>query len=260
MKTKVFGWMAGAAFAFVLTGGATSVCAQGGGDGVGATMAAMGELNKILGKHAAFSADMLMTSKPRGGETVKLKSPLAVRDGQLRLEINLAQLAGNGESMQQMELLGLDRMVLLLQPEKKSGFLLVPALNRACKTDWNALQGRPGEGAATKTVIEKRGLGAEDVGGIRCAKKQVTVTEGKRVTTLTTWEASAPELQGVPVKSEMVMPDGTENRVLLSGIQMKAPPADVFVLPAKCQVYNSLQELMMAALQGAMQQGRTPGR
>lgn len=260
MKFRIAGWAAVAAV--VAMAWSPLSRAQAPGDDFGSPMAIAGELNKILGKHAAFTADMAVTSKPRGQESMKLKSPVAVREGLIRMELNLSQFGGGGGDAlpPQLELLGIDRLVLVMNPEKKTGFLLVPALNAACKAAVKDFQSGAATAVPPKTVIEKRGLGSEEINGIRCAKKRVTVTEGKRVTTLTTWEASAPELQGVPIRSEMLAPDGTETVVLLSGIKMKTPPAASFVLPEKCRVYNTFQELMVSVLQTSLQKGRAPGR
>jgi len=224
----VSGWLAAPVFA-QMPGGEQSGVISG--------------LSKIFGTHASFSAVMKMTAQP--GDLKKpmaLAVPMACLDGKVRTEMDLSKMAMNDQGALPVDIkaLGLDRLVTLFLPEKKTAYMIVPGLKAYCETPVTG-EGTPDKGMKMETTD----LGREVCQGYDCAKKKMLVTETSgQQTEILVWQAA--KLRDMPVQA--VVKSGTDTATLIfTDYKFEKPAAALFTLPADYTKYNSFQELMMSA-------------
>ena len=122
--------------------------------------------------------------------------------------------------------------ITLVDPEADGGkgasYMLMPMMKTYMKTPL------PPEAAAKadddKADVKIDELGKEDVDGVSCVKRRVTVTvttDGKAVT-MTMW--SSPKAKDMPVKVSMTEPAAMT--ILFKDYDFTKPAADLFTIPA----------------------------
>ena len=120
------------------------------------------------------------------------------------------------------------QMVTLLDPDADDGkgaaYVLMPMMKTYMK--------QPAPPAATAPAdnvdIQTEELGKEDVDGVPCDKRRVTITDNGTTYTITLW--ASPKDKDMPVKMEMAEP----NKVIIryKDYDFTKPAADLFTLPA----------------------------
>jgi outer membrane lipoprotein-sorting protein len=208
-------------------------------------------LAQLFGKNDAFTATAVMTVKNRKGkETQAGEMQYAFLHGKLRVELDMTKTkaaAKRGETMNEMAEMGLDRMVTLTRPDKKTTYIIYPGMSAYCEAP---------KTVATRTdavpKIERTELGKETIDGHPCVKSKVLITDADGKTSeLTVWTAT--DLNDFPIKSEMADKDGTVG-THFKDIKLAKPDPALFELPANYTRYNSVQEMMMQSMQKMMQQ------
>ncbi|HMO64059.1 MAG TPA: hypothetical protein PKE47_02335, partial [Verrucomicrobiota bacterium] len=142
--------------------------------------------------------------------------------------------------------LGMDQFTLLGLAGGKGSYVVYPGLKA-----YAPVEPAVGTAAALPPKVERTLLGEEVVAGRRCEKHQVTVTApGAAPQQLTVW--NAPELRGFPVQIEMAA-QGATVRLSFGEVRFTAPPPAAFALPVGYEPHASVEGMMQAIIQRAMQ-------
>lgn len=214
----------------------------GGGSGQQQPQGPGPEMSAIMKQHAC-TADTETTIQPKKGKAQTIKGSYAVLDGKIRMEMDMGQMEGmDKQSAQSMKRMGMDRMVTVVLPEKKTTLLVYPGMKAYCEMPHGTGKGEKAE-AAPK--IERKELGKETLDGHPCVKTAVTVTpaDGKPIE-MTVWEAT--DLKNFPIQTQMVQ-DGTTVTNRFKNVKMGKPDSNLFEPPAGYTKHDSVQSMMMGA-------------
>jgi hypothetical protein len=230
MNTALFSRKTGAAFSVWLLAGAALQAQLPAGSPGGVSVA----LTKLFGNVNAFTAQVeVQVLDASQKETLRMPMSFAELDGNIRVEINVAQIQSRELSAKQVSGLkeaGLGRIVSIIRPDKKASYLLYPAAQNY------SMVPMPKEEAVTigrKLQIEKTVLGKETVDGQLCVKQRVTVKDGQRVILeAVTWDA--PGLKDFPVRIE-TKDKGSTSIMSFRQIQFARPDPKLFEIPANYQ-------------------------
>lgn len=212
-----------------------------GGDGSPGVSTAM---LKLFGKVTAFTAraDVQVVD---GTKSERLRTPMlfAALDGRLRAEIDMTLIRGKDlppAAVAGLKQLGMDRVVSLLRPDKKSLFILYPNAQ-----SYVSLPLTREEIAADKNLkVEKTALGQETVAGRACVKQQVIIKNGTNIVlTATTWNAG--DLQDFPVQIATREKDMT-SIMRFDQIQLVRPDVKQFEPTAGFKQFKDVQALILA--------------
>jgi hypothetical protein len=196
-------------------------------------------LFKLFAGHPGFTAksEVRMYDKAQK-ETISVAMNFAYLENKIRMEIDVAQMKNKdlpAAITGQLKSLGMDQVVMLIRPDRKSVHVLYPKLE-ACLT-----QPLPKE-TATDSKLEKQAIGKETLEGQPCEKNRVTFTSAKGgKEELTVWYAT--NLKDFPV--QVLTKQGDETVVTrYQQIQLLKPDAKLFDLPAGFKEYSDLQSFM----------------
>jgi hypothetical protein len=202
---------------------------------------------KLFGDINAFSsrAQVRMLDQS-GAESMSLPITLAMLDGKVRAEVDLSQVKSKEMSAEvagSLKQLGMDKMVSIIRPDRKSVFYVYPSLQAYAETpmskeDAGQLQG--------KSSINTAKLGNETIDGHPCEKNKVTVTdENKHKTEAVVWNAT--DLKKFPIQMQIDQPDA---RVVMrySEIKLEKPDAKQFEAPGEFKKYESVEKLMQESM------------
>ena len=122
------------------------------------------------------------------------------------------------------------QMVTIIDPDADDGKGAAYALMPMMKT-YTKMPAPPNAAATSdddKVDIKTEELGKEDVDGVSCDKRRVTITDNGKTYTVTLW--ASPKDKDMPVKMEMAEP----NKVVIKykDYDFAKPAADLFTLPA----------------------------
>jgi len=207
-------------------------------------------MTKLFGDIKAFTAKAEMHALDKTGkETITLLMGFALLDGNVRLDIDMAQMKGPqvpASAAAQLKQLSMDRMVAVVMPAKKSMYLIYPGLQAYVDMPL------PEEVAlADKDYkIAKTKIGNEAVDGHSCVKHKVVMTDAKgQKAEAIVWNAT--DLKDFPLQMQMV---DKESTVVMryKEIQIAKPDAKQFVAPAGYMKHADMSQLMMAAMQKQM--------
>lgn len=195
-------------------------------------------LAKFLNKDAAFTATAkVVTAGKSARDNQTLGMLLAVSGDNMRNEIDLATMSGvRAGDLQGMKQMGMDKMVILKQADKKTVYLVYPNLKSYCDM--------PGaRNSAPEGKLEKTEQGRDTVGTHACTKSKLVFTdkEGRKAEALV-WEAT--DLKNFPVQYQTV-DDGKTTTTTFSDIKMEKPAASVFELPGDYKKYDGMQQMIM---------------
>lgn len=210
-----------------------------GTDGSGLSTA----LLKLFGDVTNFTARAdVQVLDAKQAERVRTPMNFAASDGKLRVEIDMTQLRGQGlqNVVTSLKTLGMDRVVILLRPDKKALFTIYP--NARSYVDETLSRE---EAAADKNLkVQKKLLGKENVEGHPCEKNQVVVWNGTNIVlNATTWNAT--DLKAFPVR--VVTKEGDSASVMhFQQVQFVRVDAKQFEPPAGYAKFNNSQTLMLA--------------
>jgi hypothetical protein len=197
---------------------------------------------QMFGDIKAFSAPAhvhLLDNEEK--EISVIPMTLALRDGKLRADLDITQAKGSAippEATIMMQQAGLDKMVTLIQPEKKVSALIYPTLK--------AYTEMPVTEEELEGKFESADAGTETVNGHPCKKVKLTATDAKGKTReATVWQAT--DLKNFPI--QMRMPHKSNIVVVkFQNPKFESPAATQFSVPSGYAKYDHWQALMQAAM------------
>ncbi|MDW8345189.1 MAG: hypothetical protein RMM51_11975, partial [Verrucomicrobiae bacterium] len=181
----------------------------------------------------------------KGRATELAQSEYAYSKGRLRVEMRMGETAAGQKrkkAADEMAGLGMDHIVMLMLPQEKGPFMIYPGLAAYCLLEERSV----GDETGLEPKITRQELGKETVEGRECIKSLVTIEDGENKFQITVWEAI--DLNRFPIQTEMTE-DGTLIRTTFKDLKLAAPPEGLFELPKGFTRYNSVQEMMMGAMQ-----------
>lgn len=187
-------------------------------------------LAKLFGAYPGFTAQA--EARVVGARNmVELEMPMtfAQRDGNTRIEIDIARIKSKGLSSEQiadMKEKGLNHIISIIRPDKKASYVLFPATQHYTvvpmpKSEVDAL--------AKKLKLDQEELGRETVDGHPCIKHRVKLKDGQTVLLeATTWNAT--DLKGFPIRIE-TRESGKTSTLQFRQVQFTRPDAAQFDPP-----------------------------
>jgi hypothetical protein len=198
---------------------------------------------KMFGDTKAFTAkaEARILDKDQK-EVSSLPMIMALRDGKLRAEMDLSEVKNGSippEASAMMKQAGMDKMVTVVRSDKKATVISYPGLKSYAEVPFS-------ETEAGDEKVEFTDMGKETIDGHACTKKKITSTDSKgRPQEAFVWQAS--DLKNFPVQMQMAQRRNTLI-VKFQPPKLEAPDAALFDTPASYTKYNSVQELMQAAM------------
>lgn len=207
--------------------------------GSGAPGTDFATLFQLLAGQPGFTAksEVRMYDKAQK-ETISVTMDFAYLEKKIRMEIDLTQMRNKdlpAGLADQLKVLGMDQVVTLIRPDKKSVYVIYPKL-QACLA-----QPLPDETSDTPKM-DKQAIGKETLDGNPCVKHKVTFTSAKGAKEeLTVWYAT--NLKDLPV--QVLSSRGEETAITrYRRIQLTQPDARQFDLPAGFKQYGDMQSFM----------------
>lgn len=228
----------------VLGLGLASVSAQPGGPGggMGGGPNFGGSMSRLFGDNKAFSAALEIESKggPAGDTTIPGK--LSFDDGKSRFEMDMSKMKNSKmppAAMEQMKAMGMDQMVVISRPDKKTSYMVYPGLSAYAETPLRNAESTDG---VDKYKVETTELGKETLDGHPCVKNKVVVTDDKdQKHESTVWNAT--DLKTFPIKIETAE-RGSPVVMLFKDIKLSKPETKLFEAPEGFKKYDSMMALM----------------
>lgn len=209
-------------------------------------------LLKLFGNNTNFSAKAeIRISGKSPKEAMAMTVNMATLNGKMRSEMDMSQMK-NGmfspEIIQQMKLMGADKTISIIRPDKKVSYTIYPALK--------AYLEQPLSNPGKEPKITTTPLGKETVDGHACTKSKIVMTDenGKREEA-TIWNAT--DLKNFPVQMQM-QEQGAMVVMSFKDVQFAKPDAKQFEPPTGFARHTNmlqLQQLMMQRMTG----GKNPG-
>jgi hypothetical protein len=197
---------------------------------------------KMFGDVKAFSANATVRVMDQSEQEIStVPMVMSLRDGKLRAEMDITQAKGAGippEAGAMMKQAGLDKMVMLIQPDQKVSTMMFPTLQSYANSPVNESDLGTNE---VKTTL----LGEEKIDGHPCKKVKLTSVESGRTNEAIVWQAT--DLKNFPIQMQMGQP-GQRALVKFQNPKLEAPEASLFQVPASFTKYDSFQALMQAAM------------
>lgn len=209
-----------------------------------------GHMKKIFGENSKFSAEVEYQTKDAASGDTTMPGKLAFLDGKSRFEMDMGKMQNSKMppgAAEQMKAMGMDRVVFLTLPEKKTSYLIYPGMNAYIEQSVPAGEATPSEADSKMEVTE---LGKEKAQGHDCVKNKVVVTDAdgsKHESTV--W--NAPDLKKFPVKIHSAE-NGKEVVMAFKEVKLEKPEASQFEPPAGFTKYNSFMALMQAEMMKRM--------
>ena len=212
-----------------------------------------GALSKFFGDNKAFSANVQMDVK--GPEEASMPGKVALLDGKTRFEMDMSQLKTSRMPqavLDQMKTMGMDKLILITEPAKKSSLLIYPGLQ-----SYVSMPMKDADAAgADEFKVEFTDLGKEKVDGHDCVKSKAVVTDSKGEShEATLW--SATDMKKFPIKITQ-SEKGNETTMLFSQIKLEKPDAALFAPAASFTKYPGMQEMMQEVMMKKLGNG-APG-
>jgi hypothetical protein len=226
-------------FSVLLVGVVVSLSAQirGPSPGVNAQML------KMFGDTKAFSANAEARVLDRDQKEISaMPMTMAMRDGKLRSEMDVSQVKGSAippEAAAMMKQAGMDKMVTLILPDKKTTLISYPGLQSYAEMRFSE------EDASDEKLVSTE-AGKESIDGHPCTKTKLTSTDAKGKThEAFIWQAT--DLKKFPIQMQMAQSSQTLI-VKFQPPRFEQPDAALFEPPAGYTKYPSIQALMQAAM------------
>jgi len=202
-----------------------------------------GALLKLFAPTTAFSAQAEVRMLDRTGkETLSLTMGFAVIEGRVRVDLDMSKVRSaeiRPAQLAEFTRMGLDRVITVVRPDKKSALIIYPALKAYAEvpmtaetvTEWT-----------TDYQVQKRRLGQEKVDGHPCERNRVTLTgKGSPPQTATVWNAT--DLAQFPIRIELNQPEATIS-LHYTEISRTRPAAKDFEPPPGTVRYESVERLV----------------
>ena len=225
--------------ALALAGSIASALAQRGAPPAGINAAML----KMFGDIKAFSAtaEARMLDKDLK-EISAMPMTMSMRDNKLRSEMDLSQVKGGAmppEAAAMMKQAGMDRMVTVIRPDRKSTMIVYPGLQSFAEMPI-------ADAEVADAKVESTELGKETIDGHPCVKTRLASTDAQgQVREAFVWQAS--DLKQFPI--QMQMPQRSNTLIVkFQPPKLETPEASLFDVPASYTKYSNVQALMQAAL------------
>jgi len=187
---------------------------------------------KLFGPIKAFSAKVdTQVLNSWQIETARMPMDLALLDGKIRIEINLAQVKSKDiapDTIDRLKQSGMDHLISIFRPDKKVTYVMYPGVQ-----SYQTIPLPPSEAAAAEKgfTVEKTPVGQETIDGQACVKNKVLVKGEKGpVLEAVTW--NAPGLKDFPVQIELREKLNTV-RMHFTQIRFASLDPSQFEVPAK---------------------------
>ncbi len=202
-------------------------------------------LSEFFSDTRAFTAGVEMTLPAKeGGESMKLPFGVAMADGKMRWELNLANVKSAElppEAINGIKEMGLDRMFFIYLPGKPLT-LALPGMKSYVEMAIPKAQGVQQQAAEKIGRLQKREIGRENIAGQPTVKYAVKVPGDDG--TATVWQAT--NLQNLPVKIAITKAQQTY-QLQMSNIKLGQPDAAYFAVPAGFAKQTDLNAVIQAA-------------
>lgn len=202
-------------------------------------------LSEFFSDTRAFTAGVELTvSGQGGGEGMKLPFGVAMADGKMRWELNLANVKSAElppEALNGIKDMGLDRLFFIYQPGKPLtlGF---PGMKSFVEMAVPKPEGVQQQAQEKVGRLEKKELGRENIAGQPTVKYAVKVPGDDGAATV--WQAT--NLQNLPVKIAITKAQQTY-QLQLSNIRLGQPDAAYFAVPAGFAKQTDMNAVIQAA-------------
>lgn len=202
-------------------------------------------LSEFFSDTRAFTAGVELTVAGQGGgEGMKLPFGVAMADGKMRWELNLANVKSAElppEALASIKEMGLDRMFFIFAPGKPLT-LALPGMKSYIEMPVPKVDGVQQQAQEKVGRLEKKELGREAVAGQPTVKYAVKVPGDDG--TATVWQAT--NLQNLPVKIAITK-DKQTYQLQLSNIKLGQPDAAYFAVPAGFARQSDMNAVIQAA-------------
>ncbi len=208
-------------------------------------------MSKLFGENSTFSADVQIATKGDSPEqSMQMPGRIAFDTGKSRFELDLLKSDKMpAEALAQMKSMGMDQMVMISRPDKKTSYMIYPGLKAYVAQALSESDSKP----EASFKMEVKELGKETVDGHPCIKNQATVTddEGKKHESVV-WNAT--DLKKFPVKIEQKT-DGLTSTIMFKNVKFSKPEASQFEPPTSLKKYDNMQSMMQEEMMKRMTQG-----
>lgn len=202
-------------------------------------------LSEFFSDTRAFTAGVELTLPAKeGAESMKLPFGVAMADGKMRWELNLANVKSAElppESINGIKDMGLDRMFFIYLPGKPLT-LVFPGMKSYLDLALPKPEGVQQQAQEKIGRLEKKELGRELVAGQPTVKYAVKVPGDDG--TATVWQAT--NLQNLPIKIAITK-DKQTYQLQLSNVRLGQPDAAYFQVPPGMAKQADLNALIQAA-------------
>ena len=214
-------------------------------------------LTHLFGKTTSFTAKCdVRTLDVDQTEKVRAPMTIAMLEGKMRVEVDLSQMKSKDMSpniVAMMKQMGMDQVVSISRPDKKSQYIVYPAVESCVdvplsEEDAALLGGMP--------KVDKTALGKETLDGHSCTKNKVILKYDKGATSeFTIWNAA--DLKDFPVQIQSQ--EGDEITLMrFSEISLSKPDKGKFEVPSGYKRYEDLPEFPRAVMQRMLQSTTSP--
>jgi hypothetical protein len=212
-----------------------------------------GSMSKLFGENKTFSASMEIQAKDGQAGDTTIPGKLSFDDGKSRFEMDMTKMKNSNmpaEAVAQMKAMGMDSLIMISRPDKKSSYLIYPGLKAYAEIP---LKDADSTETLSKYKVETTELGKETVDGHPCVKNKVVVTDDKdKQHESTVWNAT--DQKNFPVKIETTE-RGSKVTMLFKDVKLTKPEAKLFDAPTDLKRYDSMMALMQEEMMKRMGEG-----
>lgn len=206
---------------------------------------------RLFGDIKAFSsqAEVKMLDSS-GAESMAVPAAFSMSDGKIRAEIDVSRARSkeiSPEIAASIKQMGLDKMVSIVRPDKKTTIFLYPSLRGYAEVPMSK------EDAANlerKYIVKSTKLAQEKIDGHSCEKNKVIATadNGEKFEALV-WNAM--DLKNFPIQMQMTQEETTVF-MHFTNVQLTKPGGDQFEAPAGFTKYATVEKLTQQGLMKAL--------
>jgi hypothetical protein len=209
-----------------------------------------GTLSKLFGDNQAFSAALDMQVTAKSGKPMIMPGKIFYDAGKQRFEVNLVDMKGGNmppDAAAQMKSMGMDQIVTIARPDKKTAYLVYPGLSSYAEIQLSKSDSAP---AGSDYKVDVTEIGKETVDGHPCVKNKYVVTDNEGVKhESTVWNAT--DLKKFPVKIQTTE-RGDEVTMSFKNVALDKPSAKLFDAPADFKKYDDVQQMMQTEMMKRM--------
>lgn len=252
---KQFTVLRSVAVALLLLAGSSLLRAQMPGGGANGAVSA--SMLKLFGKNAAFTAKMTVRILDASNqETMTMPMTMAVTDGKVRNDVNMAELKSAmipPQAIEQMTKMGMDKMTSIVRSDLKKSFQVYPGMKSYLEVPMGA---EDASNLEKEPKFEKTELGKETIDGHASVKNKVVITDATgKAQEFTVWNAT--DLKDFPVQIQ-VKDNGQNVMMNYTDVKFAKTDAKQFEAPTGFTKYSSMQEFQQAMMQKMMGAASTP--